>query len=83
MEALAFGMLRNVPARTDAAAAVIRASCHYMSPMLWVFGFFGDILFVCVFLSNSGSGRTGTFLDERILPTRQTWAYSSAPRLVK
>lgn len=83
MEALALGMLRNVPARTDAAAAVARASCHYMRPMLWVFGFLGGFLLVCVFLSNSGSGRTEIFLDERILPTTQTWTYSSAPCLVK
>lgn len=45
MEALAFGMLRNVPARTDAAAAaaaVTRASCHYMG-----FWFFGGV-FACL-----------------------------------
>lgn len=41
------------------------------------------VLVVCVFLSNSGSGRTEILLDERILPTRQTWTYSSAPCLVK
>lgn len=69
MEALAFGMLRNV-ARTDAAAAVTRASCNYMRPR---FFFWRGGLLVCVFLSNSGSGRTEIFLDERILPTRQMW----------
>lgn len=80
MEALAFGMLRNV-ARTDAAAAVTRASCNYMRPRFFFWR--GGGLLVCVFLSNSGSGRTEIFLDERILPTRQMWTYSSAPCLVK
>lgn len=81
MEALAFGMLRNV-ARTDAAAAAVtRASCNYMRPRFFFFWRGG--LLVCVFLSNSGSGRTEIFLDERILPTRQMWTYSSAPCLVK
>lgn len=43
MEALAFGMLRNVPARTDAAAAT-RASCHEPSAM----GFWFGVFFVCL-----------------------------------
>lgn len=45
MEALAFGMLRNV-ARTDAAAAVTRASCNYMRPR---FFFLGGVTCLCFF----------------------------------
>lgn len=63
VEALAFGMLRNVPARTDAAATMTLdkrlLSLHEAYAILF---FFEE--------SINASGRNEHFLDERIFWTR-------------